>query len=1010
MLRFAHSNHSDIPANTQVIVPNATKTSQRRQSSFNASANPNLPSSDAHVGGGPDDTASSFDFLPSVNFDDFHTNLASGGLDLNNFPVPGTGMKAPTNTILSNGVEVASATSYIEDTAAQAPETRIGRSGSFLRRYNSGSRKATQPAADKEPVGTTKASLAMRSRRQSHFAPPTGSNAPMRPARKSIGPGALGTDVDHSRKRSQHEGPVSNDKADLQLFEEFNALSNRASTREQELGQAGQPNRLSPMRNVKAKSMQPPMGLAQDYLSTLSAASDHLPSTSIDSPRSENVLSSKRLSVMPGHATGLGARTISPTDARRMKRISIMPSAPPIPQTPPTPQPEPTFGEMRSAAQSPSFIPRKSVTPSSARTTPDPHRKSNSSGISNTSSTSYSSFRNSATSIRLPQSLSTSRLPTPKTRPEELTTGAMDEVPPVPAIPKAYESPKTEPELHVFSSRKSSLPFDIRTLDQATTPDCIPTQALDIEPLQTHETIQQTRGFSAADNAQARSKHGAALSNNRRTLQPLRLPPLNLLPLSTPTTTKIAALQDEPIIPEIGTITPPPRRGTAKTPSTPMTASKATFSTRSYYQEDHAPVPAQMRSSSSHYSLRADSLSNFTSNNVDPSSSAASRGSTTRNTVSPFTSSSLPKSSLDFGEMRPKISAEYNRSNISIDSKNRKPTGPRAQTSKSSKDGTSATNDPASLAEHESSSFGSSLRRKLSLTRKRSTSKAQAERDSDDAPQPPKHNEMPPPRLPASATWSGPWYSSSSPTQKPSYLHSRRKPSNTDSAIKLDRSQSNTMSSDGTPRKESLEGTLTPGSTKTVGSALSSIQRSLRSNASKDSVKAQALDTKFDQDDVVADQEMKKLASKRRDAETAAKALDDLQRRATSKERVSPSQALRMARLNIFERGEIVDFKEIYFCGTQNAQKHSGDLNTDAANVGYDDERGDYHIVTGDHLSYRYEIVDILGKGSFGQVVRCIDHKTGGLVAIKIIRNKKRFHQQALVEVNILQKLREWVS
>jgi dual specificity tyrosine-phosphorylation-regulated kinase 2/3/4 len=63
----------------------------------------------------------------------------------------------------------------------------------------------------------------------------------------------------------------------------------------------------------------------------------------------------------------------------------------------------------------------------------------------------------------------------------------------------------------------------------------------------------------------------------------------------------------------------------------------------------------------------------------------------------------------------------------------------------------------------------------------------------------------------------------------------------------------------------------------------------------------------------------------------------------------------------------------------------------------------------GDHLAYRYEVVDMLGKGSFGQVVRCIDHKTGGLVAIKIIRNKKRFHQQALVEVNILQKLREWV-
>lgn len=155
---------------------------------------------------------------------------------------------------------------------------------------------------------------------------------------------------------------------------------------------------------------------------------------------------------------------------------------------------------------------------------------------------------------------------------------------------------------------------------------------------------------------------------------------------------------------------------------------------------------------------------------------------------------------------------------------------------------------------------------------------------------------------------------------------------------------------------------------------------------------------------------MKKLAAKRKDSEKAAKEVDELRRRATPKERVSSTQALRVANLNIFERGEIVDYKEIYFCGTQSARKHVGDLHAETANFGYDDERGDYNIVNGDHLAYRYEIVDILGKGSFGQVVRCIDHKNGSLVAIKIIRNKKRFHQQALVEVDLLQKLREWVS
>ena len=128
---------------------------------------------------------------------------------------------------------------------------------------------------------------------------------------------------------------------------------------------------------------------------------------------------------------------------------------------------------------------------------------------------------------------------------------------------------------------------------------------------------------------------------------------------------------------------------------------------------------------------------------------------------------------------------------------------------------------------------------------------------------------------------------------------------------------------------------------------------------------------------------MKKLASKRKETEHAARQLDALRKRATPKERVSPAQAIQIANLNIFERGEIVDYKDIYFCGTQNAAKHVGDLHSEAANFGYDDERGDYTIVLGDHLCYRYEIVDILGKGSFGQVVRCIDHKTGVLVAVK---------------------------
>lgn len=37
-------------------------------------------------------------------------------------------------------------------------------------------------------------------------------------------------------------------------------------------------------------------------------------------------------------------------------------------------------------------------------------------------------------------------------------------------------------------------------------------------------------------------------------------------------------------------------------------------------------------------------------------------------------------------------------------------------------------------------------------------------------------------------------------------------------------------------------------------------------------------------------------------------------------------------------------------------------------NYGYDDEKGDYKIVVGDHIGFRYEIISFIGKGSFGTV------------------------------------------
>lgn len=83
-----------------------------------------------------------------------------------------------------------------------------------------------------------------------------------------------------------------------------------------------------------------------------------------------------------------------------------------------------------------------------------------------------------------------------------------------------------------------------------------------------------------------------------------------------------------------------------------------------------------------------------------------------------------------------------------------------------------------------------------------------------------------------------------------------------------------------------------------------------------------------------------------------------------------------------------------------------GSTDGEGTNNGFDDEHGDYRPFPQDHLAYRYEILGVIGRGSFGQVLKCYDHKLRELKAVKIIRNKKRFYQQALVEVRILEHLR----
>ncbi|RCI03331.1 hypothetical protein CU098_008345 [Rhizopus stolonifer] len=124
---------------------------------------------------------------------------------------------------------------------------------------------------------------------------------------------------------------------------------------------------------------------------------------------------------------------------------------------------------------------------------------------------------------------------------------------------------------------------------------------------------------------------------------------------------------------------------------------------------------------------------------------------------------------------------------------------------------------------------------------------------------------------------------------------------------------------------------------------------------------------------------------------------------------MSPEAAQKLYQFNLtsYEKTEMLNYDQIYFVG-HHAQKRPNSPTKTACNYGYDDERGDYLIQLRDHLDYRYEVLEVMGKGSFGQVLKCFDHRTGQTAAIKIIRNKKRFHAQALVEIKILEDLLVW--
>lgn len=119
--------------------------------------------------------------------------------------------------------------------------------------------------------------------------------------------------------------------------------------------------------------------------------------------------------------------------------------------------------------------------------------------------------------------------------------------------------------------------------------------------------------------------------------------------------------------------------------------------------------------------------------------------------------------------------------------------------------------------------------------------------------------------------------------------------------------------------------------------------------------------------------------------------------------------------LTSHEKREILGFPSIYFIGKAGIKKRTPQTPLVCASAdgfeskiyGFDDNNGSYIPVINDHVAYRYEVLKLIGKGTFGVVLQAYDHKEGKDVALKIIRNQTRFHTQAKEEIRILTKLLE---
>ena len=105
--------------------------------------------------------------------------------------------------------------------------------------------------------------------------------------------------------------------------------------------------------------------------------------------------------------------------------------------------------------------------------------------------------------------------------------------------------------------------------------------------------------------------------------------------------------------------------------------------------------------------------------------------------------------------------------------------------------------------------------------------------------------------------------------------------------------------------------------------------------------------------------------------------------------------------LTDYEKKEILDYSKVYYFGKikdsheskATLQQTSPKGTTTTTQSTFTDSNGMYRHSPHDHLAYRYEVMSLLGKGGFGQVLKTYDHKRKMFTAVKMIKSGSKYYK-----------------